>query len=74
MEIDLTPLQIHLLPSLPAPLPEILIMINKTDTFLPDLWPATITLPADITLPALRFNISNPNLLAIENTPEKRLA
>ena len=52
MEIDLTPLRISSLPSLPPPLPEIPIMIDEDDTFLPDLSPAIIALPVDVTLPA----------------------
>ena len=48
MEIDPAPSQI---PSLLPPFPEIPILIEETDNFLPDLSPATITLPADITLP-----------------------
>ena len=71
MEIDLAPSRIS---SLLPPFPKIPILIGETDNFLPDLSPATITLPADITLPVLGFNISKPNLLAIENTHERRLA
>ena len=52
MEIDLTPLRISSLPLLPPPLPEIPIMIDEDDTFLPDLSPAIIALLVDVTLPA----------------------
>ena len=69
MEIDLSSLQI---PSLSTPLPEIPIITDKPENFLPDLSPSTITLPADFALSlSVEFNISYSNLLAIENTPER---
>lgn len=64
MENDLMPL-----PSLPAPLPEIPIMIDQSVDLLTELLQPAITFPADVTLTALGFNISNS--IAIENVPQR---
>lgn len=64
MENDLTPL-----PWLPAPLPEIPIMIDQSDDLLTELLQPAITFPADVTLTTLGFNISNS--IAIENVPQR---
>ena len=70
MEIDLSSLQI---PLLSTPLVEIPFIIDKHENFLLDLSSTTITLPADFALSlSAEFNISYSNLLAIENTPERK--